>query len=157
MTNTLNSKNPQTKEQTNIPQETLISIVVPVYNEAKNVPLLVEALVEEAGRLPYQFEFLLVDDGSRDRSARTIQQLAKKEPRIRFVQLARNFGKEAAVSAGIGEARGAAVIIMDADLQMPPALMGQFIEKWQQGAEVVVGVFAERNMGRLRQMGAQTI
>lgn len=134
----------------------LISIVVPVYNEARNVPLLVQELSKHANKLPYQFEFLLIDDGSRDDSVRVIQEQAVIEPRVRLVQLARNFGKEAAVSAGIGEAKGDAAIIMDADLQMPPSLLGEFIEKWQQGAEVVVGVFAERNMSKIRSFGAHT-
>ncbi len=144
-------KNP---ENSLIPKDILISIVVPVYNEARNVPLLVKELTREANKLPYDFEFLLVDDGSRDDSVQAIQQAAAAEPRIRLVQLARNFGKEAAVSAGLSETRGDAAIIMDADLQMPPALIGGFIEKWQRGAEVVVGVFAERNMSRLRAFGA---
>jgi dolichol-phosphate mannosyltransferase len=146
---------------TNTPQHTkshnqkLISIVVPVYNEEANVPVLAQELARYANELPYRFEFLLVDDGSRDKSADAIQLAAAQDERIRLVQLARNFGKEAAVSAGLAETKGDAVLIMDADLQMPPALMGKFVAKWEQGAEVVVGVFAERSMSRLRAFGAQ--
>lgn len=147
--------NPQNPKLSN-EKTPLISIVVPVYNEARNVPLLVQELSKHTNKLPYNFEFLLVDDGSRDKSVQAIQAHAAYEPRLRLVQLARNFGKEAAVSAGLGEAKGDAVIIMDADLQMPPALIGQFIEKWLAGAEVVVGVFAERNMSKIRALGAHT-
>lgn len=146
------SQNPKLPNSKNV----LISIVVPVYNEARNVPLLVKELATYADKLPYKFEFLLVDDGSRDESVRVIQTTAAHEPRLRLVQLARNFGKEAAVSAGLGEAKGDAAIILDADLQMPPALIGKFIEKWLAGAEVVVGVFAERNMSKIRAFGART-
>jgi len=140
------------KTQSNL----LISIVVPVYNEERNIPELVHALTTYTNKLPYNFEFLLVDDGSRDESAKVIQAQAAREPRIKLVQLARNFGKEAAVSAGLSRVKGEATIIMDADLQMPPALIGEFIEKWQQGVEVVVGVFAERNMSKIRAIGAHT-
>lgn len=132
-----------------------ISVVIPVYNEARNIPVLVETLAKETEKLPHDFEFVLVDDGSRDQSVEAILEAGKHEKRLRLVQLARNFGKEQAVSAGLAEAKGDAVIIMDADLQMPPSHMGQFIAKWQAGAEVVVGVFAERNMSALRAFGAR--
>ncbi|MGF7229548.1 MAG: glycosyltransferase family 2 protein [Candidatus Saccharibacteria bacterium] len=149
--------NPKTsKRHINRKDQNLISIVVPVYNESANIPLLARELAEHADKLPYQFEFLLVDDGSRDNSVEMIQECAAQDSRIKIVQLARNFGKEPAVSAGLSQAKGDAVIIMDADLQMPPELMGEFIEKWEQGAEVVVGVFAERNMSKLRAIGAHS-
>lgn len=136
-------------------QRKLISVVVPVYNEAANVPLLVDELGKRADSLDYDFEFLLVDDGSRDESVEAIQLAASRDHRVKLVQLARNFGKEAAVSAGFSETRGDAVIVMDADLQMPPKLMGKFIQKWEAGAEVVVGVFAKRNMSKIRAFGAK--
>jgi len=136
-------------------KHTLISVVVPVYNEAANVPLLAQELIKHTSKLPYEFEFLLVDDGSRDSSAQAIQAVAAQDDRFQLVQLARNFGKEAAVSAGFSVAAGQAVIVMDADLQMPPSLVGEFLEKWEAGAEVVVGVFAKRNMSKLRALGAK--
>jgi dolichol-phosphate mannosyltransferase len=118
----------------------LISIVVPVYNEEPNIPVLHSEIVKHVSGLPYSFEFVFVDDGSRDGSAAAIQKLAKKRRSVRLIELSRNFGKEAAVSAGLHAAKGDAAIILDADLQHPPSLIRKFIRKWKQGAEVVVGV-----------------
>jgi dolichol-phosphate mannosyltransferase len=120
----------------------LISIIVPVYNEAPNIPLLHDEIVKHVSELPYRFEFVFVDDGSRDNSAETIQQLAAQpqHDQLRLIELSRNFGKEAAVSAGLHAAKGDAAIILDADLQHPPNLIRKFIQKWRTGADVVVGV-----------------
>jgi polyisoprenyl-phosphate glycosyltransferase len=120
----------------------LISIIVPVYNEAPNIPVLHDEIVKHISGLPYDFEFVFVDDGSRDNSARVIQKLARRKQRrrIRLIELSRNFGKEAAVSAGLHAAKGDAAIILDADLQHPPNIIHKFINKWRRGAEVVVGV-----------------
>lgn len=118
----------------------LISIIVPVYNEAENIPLLHSEIVRHVSGLPYNFEFVFVDDGSRDDSAAAVQQLARRRKKIRLIELSRNFGKEAAVSAGLHAAKGDAAIILDADLQHPPSLIRKFIKKWKSGAEVVVGV-----------------
>jgi polyisoprenyl-phosphate glycosyltransferase len=132
----------------------LISIVVPVYNEAANLPLLYKELLRHTQRLPYRFEVIFVDDGSRDDSARILRRLADNDPDIRVLELARNFGKEAAVSAGLHAAKGVAAIAMDADLQMPPRLIGDFIEHWEKGSDIVVGVFSARQMSFLRRVGA---
>lgn len=120
----------------------LISIVVPVYNEAPNIPLLHDEIVKHVSGLPYQFEFVFVDDGSRDNSAAAVRKLTKRRrrTRLRLIELSRNFGKEAAVSAGLHAAKGDAAIILDADLQHPPKLIYKFIQKWKKGAEVVVGI-----------------
>lgn len=134
----------------------LISLVIPVYNEAPNLEELHNEIIQSIEALPYKFEILFVDDGSADDSARAIVKIAKQDQQVQLVQLARNFGKEAAVSAGLQAVRGQAAIIMDADGQMPPRLIGQFLEKWERGSEVVVGIFAERNMSTLRRLGAQT-
>lgn len=120
--------------------EKLISIVVPIYNEALNVPVLVAEIAKQADASPYAFEFILVDDGSSDESVAVIREIIPKEPRIRLIELARNFGKEPAVSAGIHAAHGDAVIIMDADLQHPPTLIPEFIAKWELGSDVIIGV-----------------
>ena len=121
-------------------QTQLISIIVPVYNEAPNIPVLYGELAKYTRRLPYDFEFVFVDDGSWDNSAGAIHALAKRRKRIRLIELSRNFGKEAAVSAGLHAAKGDAAIILDADLQHPPSLITKFVKKWKKGAEVVVGV-----------------
>lgn len=120
----------------------LVSIVVPVYMEAKNLPLLVEEL-ERIAVDRYRWEYMFVNDGSRDDSLGVLKRLAERNPRILVVDLSRNFGKEAALSAGLARAAGDAVICMDADLQHPPALVATFLEHWENGAEVVVTVREE--------------
>lgn len=132
----------------------LISIIIPVYNEADNLPLLYKELARHTQRLPYQFEVIFVDDGSRDDSARIIRGFSDSDPDVRALELARNFGKEAAVSAGLHAAKGDAAVVMDADLQMPPRLLGDFIDQWERGADIVVGVFASRKMSIIRRTGA---
>ena len=117
-----------------------ISIVIPIYNEAPNVTPLYRAVKEIIKKLPQSFELIFVDDGSSDDSVRRIKQVAKKDKEVRVVELARNFGKEIAVTAGIHAAHGDAAVIMDADLQHPPELLPKFIDEWEKGADVVVGV-----------------
>lgn len=119
---------------------TLISIVIPIHNESPNMPHLHEALSKATKNSAYSFEFVFVDDGSRDDSVEVIKRLITQDSRIRLIELARNFGKEPAVTAGIHKAKGDAVVIMDADLQHPPELLPQFIEKWEAGSDVIVGV-----------------
>lgn len=118
----------------------LISIIVPVYNEALNIPVLHREITRHVRGLPYNFEFVFVDDGSEDGSADAIEKLAQQKKRVRLIELSRNFGKEAAVTAGLHGAKGDAAIILDADLQHPPNIIKKFIQKWRKGAEVVVGV-----------------
>lgn len=119
----------------------LISIVIPIHNEAANVPVLHDALSNVAAQKPtYDFEFIFIDDGSTDNSVQALLKIEKTDRRLSLLQFSRNFGKEAAVSAGLQAAGGDAVVVMDADMQHPPAIMPKFIEKWEQGAEVVVGI-----------------
>lgn len=119
----------------------LISIIVPIYNESQNIPLLYSAITQQFKKLSdYKFEVIMVDDGSRDDSLAKIQQLSRRDPRVRALEFARNFGKEAATSAGLHAAQGDAAILIDADLQHPPTYFSTFIKKWQKGADIVVGV-----------------
>jgi polyisoprenyl-phosphate glycosyltransferase len=118
----------------------LITVIVPIYNEAPNLHTLHTTLTTVTGQLPYDFEFVFVDDGSRDGSAARLHDLATLDPRVHVIEFARNFGKEAAISAGLHAARGDAAIMLDGDLQHPPELIGDFIKKWRHGADVVVGV-----------------
>jgi polyisoprenyl-phosphate glycosyltransferase len=120
----------------------LITVIVPIYNEAPNLHTLFQTIVSVTDQLPYSFEFVFVDDGSRDDSAVRLNALAKRDTRVRVIEFARNFGKEAAISAGLHAAKGDAAIMLDGDLQHPPELLGDFIEKWHRGADVVVGVRA---------------
>lgn len=118
----------------------LISVIVPIHNEAASIPMLYQELDTHTRILPYRFEFIFVDDGSRDKSLDILEQIARKDNRVQVVEFARNFGKEAAVSAGLEACHGKAAAVMDADLQHPPSLIHKFIEAWQAGADVVVGV-----------------
>lgn len=121
-------------------KQALISVVVPVHNESENLSFLHKALGVALKEMPYRFELIFVDDGSKDESLLKLEALAQIDKRIRIIEFARNFGKEAAVSAGLHHAKGVAAVIMDADLQHPPSVIPRFIEKWQKGADVVTGI-----------------
>ena len=119
----------------------LISIVIPCYNEDSNISTFYKVLkrVIESGK-NYRYELLYVDDGSQDDTREQIQKLIATDKRVRLLALSRNFGKEVATTAGIHQAKGDAVIMIDADGQFPAELIPEFIRKWEDGAQVVVGV-----------------
>jgi len=121
-------------------KSTLISIIIPCYNEAEGLAALYAALVQATKDSPEQFEFIFVDDGSKDGTADLVRELTRKSAHVRLIELTRNFGKEIAVTAGIHAARGDAAITIDADLQHPPSLIPELIAAWRAGAEIVVGV-----------------
>ena len=127
----------------------LISLVVPAYNEEEVLEAFHREVSEEIDRLPDDFEFVFVDDGSRDQTAPIMRQLAARDPRVRAVILSRNFGHEAAIEAGLRAARGDAVIVMDADLQDGPEIIPRLIGAWREGADVVYAVRKGRKEGRL--------
>ena len=119
-----------------------ISILIPAYNEQAVLPMLFKRLQGLANKqTDYQFEFLFVNDGSRDDTLQIIDQAAKVDSRIGFVNLSRNFGKEAAMIAGLDYAKGDAVVIIDADLQDPPELIPKMIHYWEEGYD---DVYAKR-------------
>jgi polyisoprenyl-phosphate glycosyltransferase len=119
-----------------------ISILVPAYNEQEVLQHLYERLVKLAGETSeYTFEFLFVNDGSRDRTLEMIQGYAKKDNRVAYVNLSRNFGKEIAMIAGLDYVTGDATVIIDADLQDPPELIPQMIKYWEEGYD---DVYAKR-------------
>jgi len=126
----------------------LISIVIPVHNEEKNIPLICDKIIEVWNNLKhkYAYEIIFVDDGSDDSSLKILEKLSTADKHIKYVEFSRNFGKELAISAGIFNAKGSAVLIIDADLQHPPELMPKFIEKWEKGADIVIGL-RTRNKG----------
>lgn len=115
----------------------LLSIVIPVYNEMAVLPLCHRRLRETLSPLDCRYELLFVDDGSTDGSAEHLAALAWTTPDTRLIRLSRNFGKEAAMTAGLRHARGTAVILLDADLQDPPELIPSMLEAWRGGADVV--------------------
>ena len=121
-----------------------LSIVVPVHNEAANLPLLVERLRTALTGEVASWEIVFVDDGSRDETLAVIRELNAADPRISAVSFSRNFGKEIAIAAGLDHALGDAVIIMDADLQHPPETIPAFLAKWREGYLNVYGQRTDR-------------
>jgi glycosyltransferase involved in cell wall biosynthesis len=115
-----------------------LSVVVPCFNEEDVVPLLYDEVVRETDRVVEEWELVLVDDGSRDETLAQCRKLAASDPRVVYVSLTRNFGKESALLAGLAAATGDAVIIMDADLQHPPQLIPELVEMYKAGHDQVV-------------------
>lgn len=122
----------------------LISLIIPVYNEEAIIRANLTAILDAAGGDWYALELLAVDDGSRDASASEIAAAAAADPRIRSISFTRNFGKEAAILAGLAHAKGNAVVVLDGDLQHPPQLIPQMLEFWRQGIYLVEAVKADR-------------
>jgi len=122
----------------------VISIVAPAYNEAKNLAAFLHAITPVLDRLHEPWEIVFVDDGSRDDTLGILVAARATEPRIKIVGLARNFGKDVALSAGLAHARGRAVIPIDCDLQHPPELIPELVARWRAGADMVVGVRTRR-------------
>ena len=127
-----------------------ISVVIPVYYEEDNLPVLYQRLTQVLGEVEPFYELIFVDDGSRDGSSQILEQLAEIDPHVTVVQLARNFGHQVAISAGLDYSRGDGVIIMDADLQDPPEVLPEFIEKWREGHDIVYAIRANRKEGWFR-------
>ena len=114
-----------------------ISIVVPVFNEEDNIEHFYESVCKVMESLPYDFELIYVDDGSKDRSREILHGLEKQDERVQSIFLARNSGHQLALTCGLDNADGDAVITMDGDMQHPPELIPVLLEKWEQGYEVV--------------------
>jgi dolichol-phosphate mannosyltransferase len=125
----------------------LISVVIPCHNEAAVLPETHRRLAEVADRLSAagSFEFIYVDDGSRDETAVVLHDLSGTDPRVRGLRLSRNFGQQIATTAGLEHAAGDAVVIIDADLQDPPEVIEQMIARWQEGYHVAYGQRTERS------------
>ena len=123
----------------------LLSVVVPCLNEQE---VLVESnarLVSALQQVPMNFEIIYVDDGSTDSSGELLRNLQACDDRLRVVQFSRNFGHQMAITAGIEHASGDAIVVIDADLQDPPEVIGEFVQKWLDGYDVVYGVRTERD------------
>ncbi len=121
-----------------------ISIIVPFLNEQENLPLLYTRCTEVFTPLAEEMELVFIDDGSTDGSLPWVKQAAQKDPRIKYIQLSRNFGHQRAITAGMNLCTGDAAVIIDADLQDPPEVIVDMITKWQEGYEVVHAVRSER-------------
>ena len=117
-----------------------ISCVMPAYNEARNLPKVVPAVLQALMALAPQVELILVNDGSRDDTVHVVRDLCTQWPQLVLLDLSRNFGKEAALTAGLEAAKGQVVVIMDGDGQHPPDLLAAMVDKWRQGIDVVYAV-----------------
>jgi polyisoprenyl-phosphate glycosyltransferase len=122
----------------------IFSIIAPVFNELESLPVLYQRIKEVMDTAGDPWELILIDDGSQDGSTEVIRELNRQDERVRPVIFARNFGHQIAVTAGMDYSRGKAVVIIDADLQDPPEVILELIEKWREGYEVVYAVRAER-------------
>ncbi len=115
-----------------------ISFILPAYNEEENVPRIYEAIDREVRESKYDYEFIYVDDGSKDRTLERIRELQQKDNHVNYVSFSRNFGKEAAIYAGLQHATGDAVILMDSDLQHPPSLIMDMMKGFEEGYHQVI-------------------
>jgi glycosyltransferase involved in cell wall biosynthesis len=120
----------------------LLSVVTPVFNEEDNVAELHARLVAALDGV--EFELIAVDDGSTDATPARLDQIAQDDPRVQIITLSRNFGHQAAITAGLDHARGDATVVIDSDLQDPPELIPAMIERWREGYDVIHGVRSSR-------------
>ena len=116
-----------------------LTIVVPCYNEEKVLPEFVSRSISVIKNLKKSFEMILINDGSKDSTGEVARSLADKHPEIKVINFSRNFGHQSAVTAGIDHAKGRAVILIDADLQDPPEVITEMVQKWHEGYDVVYG------------------
>jgi dolichol-phosphate mannosyltransferase len=135
----------------------LVSYIFPIYNESGNIALLYQTLAAllDGHASEYDFEVIFINDGSRDNSLELLVALQRRDPRVAVIDLSRNFGHQIAVTAGLDRARGDAVIIMDSDLQDPPAVSLELLAKWRQGYEVVYAQRRTRKDGFFKQVTAR--
>jgi len=121
------------------PGQGLLSVVVPCFDEETVIETTHRRLVEALPETGMDFEIVYVDDGSRDATPDKLARIAAEDSRVRFVELSRNFGQQAAMSAGLAHAEGDAVVLIDADLQDPPEVIPEMVEAWRHGADVAYG------------------
>ena len=121
-----------------------LSVVLPAYNEEESVPLAADVIGNLLTRAGIDHELIFVNDGSRDHTWRAIQEAAARRPQVRGIRFSRNFGKEAAIFAGLAQARGACCVVLDCDLQHPPEKILEMYRLWQDGWQVVEGVKISR-------------
>jgi glycosyltransferase involved in cell wall biosynthesis len=129
-----------------------VSIVVPLFNEQENIRELHRRVSMSMASLGRTYELVFVNDGSHDKTPEIANELARRDRRVVVVHLSRNFGHQPAISAGIHLARGRAVVLMDGDLQDPPEVLGQFIDAWEQGNDVVYAIREKRKEGPVKRL-----
>lgn len=132
-----------------------ISVIIPVLNEEKNIPVLYKRLVKNLAN--HKHEIIFVNDGSSDNSRREIDKLRTTDKSVKLINFSRNFGHQMAITCGIDYATGDAIIIIDADLQDPPEIIPKMIEKWQKGFDVVYGIRKSREGENIFKTGSASI
>ncbi len=134
--------------------ETSVTVVSPVFNEESGIGRFVEEVEKAFSEVGLEsWSLLLIDDGSQDQSLEIIRMLAASRPEVEFVSLSRNFGHQAALTAGLDQARGDVVIVIDSDLQDPPSLIPEMLRSWEDGKDVVFGKRLDRSESGLRRLG----
>jgi len=137
-------------------KKTFVSVVVPVYNELASLERFHASLLTELIPLGHRFEIIYCDDGSTDGTTEFLRKLSEKDAHVRLVVLSRNFGKEIVTTAGIRAARGDAIITIDADGQHPVELIPEFIERWRDGAKVIIGIrVSNQSEGFVKRQGSK--
>jgi len=127
------------KTTTERPVHGLLSVVIPCHNEEEVIEATHARLAEVLPATALDFEIIYIDDGSRDGTLRRLEAIAARDPRVQVIELARNFGQQAAMSAGLAAARGDAIVITDADLQDPPEVIPEMVRRWREGVDVAYG------------------
>ncbi len=134
-----NYKQPVSKSSGLAETRELISIIIPARNEEANINQLEKEVLAAIEHLPFDFEFIVIDNASTDQTGEKIKSICDHDPRWRYIRFSRNFTVEMSLTAGYHEARGDAMIVLYSDLQDPPEIIPRFIEKWRQGYDVVYG------------------
>ncbi|HXH19753.1 MAG TPA: glycosyltransferase family 2 protein [Chitinophagales bacterium] len=122
-----------------------ISVVIPLYNEEKNIYMLYERLISSLGKINADYEIVFINDGSMDSTLQIVKEISGKNDKVKYLSFSRNFGHQIALTAGLRHASGSIIVIMDGDLQDPPELISVMVEKWKQGFKVV---YAKRTSRR---------
>jgi len=128
----------------------MLSIVIPLFNEEANLPILHERLISASPSWELPFEVILIDDGSTDKTPFLLRELYYKDSRFKYLSFSRNFGHQTAVSAGLQHASGDVVAVMDADLQDPPEELFRFLDKWREGYQAIYGIRTKRKENILK-------
>ena len=127
-----------------------ISIIAPFFNECESLPFFYREIIKTINQInQYEFELIFIDDGSTDKSLKYLLDIARKDTKINIIELSRNFGKEAALTAGIDVSIGDAIIPIDVDLQDPPSLILKFIKKWEDKNDVVLARRSDRKKDQI--------
>lgn len=133
-----------------------ISIIVPCYNEALNIRSFYKVLTDVLQKVSYSYEILYINDGSKDDTLDKLHKLSSEDKNVHVINFSRNFGKEIAITAGITHAKGDAIVLIDGDGQHPAELIPEFLEKWESGSQVVIGVREEnQNEGFVKKYGSK--